>query len=117
MDLYDFIKKHIDFWMKLWHKSIEEAWITLRKVNYSESPSSVEYWMSMDEMGPVIATMYNVILVALHLIELQLGTFTYLPLYVLEGIIRPEKLICIAFLRKSNHFVSVCINYYQYDHS
>ncbi|KAK1366295.1 hypothetical protein POM88_041856 [Heracleum sosnowskyi] len=61
--------------------------------------------MSMDEMGPVIATLYNVILVALD--PIQMGTLTYLPLYVPEGIIGPEKLICIAFLRSYNHFVSV----------
>ncbi|WOH13019.1 hypothetical protein DCAR_0832528 [Daucus carota subsp. sativus] len=109
MDLYDFIERRIDFWAKVWHKSIEEAWITLRKVNYCESPCPVEYWMSMDEMGPVIATMYNVILVGLHPIELKFGNLTYLPLYVPEGIVRPEKLICIAFLRKSNHFVSISL--------
>ncbi|KAK1362299.1 hypothetical protein POM88_046773 [Heracleum sosnowskyi] len=103
-DLHDFIESHLDYWTKIWHKSIDEAWTTLRMVNYCESPCSYKYRMSMDEMGPVIATLYYVILVALD--PIQMGTLTYLPLYVPEGIIGPEKLICITFLRSYNHFVS-----------
>ncbi|KAK1368378.1 hypothetical protein POM88_034470 [Heracleum sosnowskyi] len=77
-DLHDFIESRLDYWTKIWHKSINEAWTTLRIVNYCESPCSYKYWMSMDEMDPVIATLYNVILVALD--PIQMGTLTYLSL-------------------------------------
>ncbi|XP_074326621.1 uncharacterized protein LOC141664566 [Apium graveolens] len=104
-NLHDFIEMRLDYWMKVWHTNLDEARMTLRRVNHCESPCSYEYWMSLDEMGPVIVTIYNVILVALD--PIQMGILTYLPLYVPEGISSPEKLICIAFLRSSNHFVSV----------
>ena len=109
-ELYDFIEGRLDYWMKVWHKSIDEAWITLRKVNYCESPCSHDYWMSMDEMGQVIATLYNVILVVID--PIQMGTLTYLPLYVQQGVTSPDKLIGIAFLRQYNHFISVRTCYY-----
>ena len=106
-DLYDFIERRLDFWARVWIKSIDEAWTTLHKINYCESPCPRQYWMSMDQMGPAIATMYNVILVVLD--QIQIGTLTYLPLYAPEGTTNPEKLICVTFLRKFDHFVSVRI--------
>lgn len=62
--------------------------------------------MSMDEMGPISTTMYNVILVALDLIQI-----VTLTLYVPEEIIIPKKLINVSFLKIYNHFVSICIYY------
>ncbi|KAK1364239.1 hypothetical protein POM88_039800 [Heracleum sosnowskyi] len=69
-DLYDFLEGRLDYWMKVWHKNKNETLSTLHKVNYCESPCSYEYWMSMEEMGPVIAIMYNVILVAIDPIQM-----------------------------------------------
>ncbi|XP_074337087.1 uncharacterized protein LOC141674265 [Apium graveolens] len=106
-DLHDFIETHLDYWMKVWHKNLDEVRMMLRRVNHCESLCSYEYWISLDEMGPVIASIYNVILVVLD--PIQMGTLTYLPQYVPEGISSPEKLICITFIRSSNYFVFVCM--------
>lgn len=64
-EAYDFIEGRLDFWMKVWNKNIDQVWSKLQKIGYCESPCSVEYWMSLDEMGPVIATLYNIVLVAI----------------------------------------------------
>lgn len=47
----------------------------LRRVTYCKSPYLYEYWMSMEDMGVVIATIYNMILVVKD--SVQMGTLIY----------------------------------------
>lgn len=104
-ELYLHIESRLQFWMGVWHLSLEGALTILRNLNHYKSPCPQSCWMSMDYMGPVIATTYNVILVSLD--RVQIGNLTYLPLYVAEAITTTNKLIGIAFLRDIEHFVAV----------
>ncbi|XP_056685769.1 uncharacterized protein [Spinacia oleracea] len=107
MDLYLFLERRLEFWMVVWNQSQEGALSILRGLNYYEIPCPYDYWMRMDYIGPVIATTYNVTLGTLD--PIQIGTMTYLPLYVPEGFTTPEKLIGVASLRSCVHFVSVSL--------
>ena len=69
------MKRRLDFWARVWCKSIDKAWTTLHKINYCERPCPRQCWMSMDEMRPAIATMYNVILVVLDQIQINFDIF------------------------------------------
>ncbi|XP_024169252.1 uncharacterized protein LOC112175749 [Rosa chinensis] len=73
----------------------------LHRLKYDEIPCPEEHWMRIPDMGHVIASYYNVVLV--HLSSDQ--CFTFFPLRTYPFSTSPPKEIVIGFVR--GHFVQV----------
>ena len=77
------------------------------KINCFAAWADGEYWFSLPDMGAIVATAFNVALVAISI----LGCFTYLPVKAAVGHDPAQKLgiIAILHLPKEQHWVPVCL--------
>ncbi|KAK8925758.1 hypothetical protein KSP39_PZI018989 [Platanthera zijinensis] len=72
----------------------------LQSLDCKETPTPVEKWMTLPDMGLIIASCYNVAVVELSNDQ----CFTFLPLHSVPPPM--PKLICVGFIN-GNHFVLV----------
>lgn len=102
-DLIKELNSHMDLYDKV-GGSDGRALDLLQMLSFSQSPAPVGHWMTMPDMGHLIASAYECVLV--HLSSQQ--CLTFLPLHSKPIPALKRRIIAIAFIYYG-HFVQVCI--------
>ncbi|XP_012850801.1 PREDICTED: uncharacterized protein LOC105970510 [Erythranthe guttata] len=106
MDVYNCIKTHEEFF-KDYFGGGNLVYRVLASIAYwDNAPAPYEKWMTITDVGVVVATYYN----ALVLSASSLGNQTYLPLWAPEGVSQLSYEMTILFLESGSHFVYVKMN-------
>ncbi|KAL2901928.1 Dicer-like protein 2-1 [Bienertia sinuspersici] len=88
--------------------SVANANNTLTSLSHFSGMAPRSKWMSLFDMGSVIATKYNIIVVSYSIHQ----SMTFFPLIADEGKHSPDRVVTIGFLESMEHFIMVCGNNY-----
>ncbi|XP_012830949.1 PREDICTED: uncharacterized protein LOC105951998 [Erythranthe guttata] len=106
LHVYNCIRRHEEFF-KDYFGGGNSVYRVLTSVAYwDNAPAPYEKWMTITDVGVVVATYYN----ALVLSASSLGNQTYLPLWASEGVSQLSYEMTILFLEPGSHFVYVKMN-------
>ncbi|XP_012833854.1 PREDICTED: protein FAR-RED ELONGATED HYPOCOTYL 3-like [Erythranthe guttata] len=106
MDVYNCIKTHEEFFKDYFGGGNLVYRVLVSVAYWDNAPSPYEKWMTITDVGVVVATYYN----ALVLSASSLGNQTYLPLWAPEGVSQLSYEMTILFLESGSHFVYVKMN-------
>ncbi|KAL2934699.1 Bifunctional enzyme NanE/NanK [Bienertia sinuspersici] len=84
--------------------SVANANKTLTSLSHFSGMAPRSKWMSLFDMGSVITTKYNIVVVSYSIHQFM----TFFPLIVDEGKHSPDLVIIIRFLESMKHFIMVC---------
>ncbi|XP_012849458.1 PREDICTED: uncharacterized protein LOC105969256 [Erythranthe guttata] len=106
LDVYNCIRRH-ELFFNDYFGGGNSVYRVLASVAYwDNTPAPLQKWMTITDVGVVVATYYN----ALVLSASSSGNQTYLPLWAPEGVSQLSYQMAILFLEAGSHFVYLKLN-------